>query len=259
MPVVGRLKDGAARRIHPEVMADNFSVADCDLTFFSIIKAIKLRQGSKHILDYGAGRNGYQQDFDPALHSYLIRDLRNLQSDGAHVTAVDVAPEVRSHPTSDQQLVIDPDGKLPFDDNSFDLIVSDYVFEHIGNPAHVATEIQRVLQPGGWLVVRTPNQLGYLKLAASLVPNRLHDAALKYIQPHRKAVDTFPTHYRLNSLRAMKRSFDKCEVVGITGSWEPAYFFGKTWLYRIFQFIHWAMPKSLGTAHIFVARKYSQE
>jgi SAM-dependent methyltransferase len=257
MPVVGRLKDSATRRIHPEVIADNFSVSDCDLTFFSIVRAIKLRHGPKRILDYGAGRNGYQQDFDPSIQSYLIRDLRNLQSGEVHVTAVDVAPEVLSHPTSDQQFVIDPDGILPFDDNSFELIVSDYVFEHVENPYHVATELQRVLQPDGWLVVRTPNRLGYLKLAASLVPNRLHVAALKFIQPHRKAVDTFPTHYKLNSLRAIKRSFDKCEVVCITGSWEPAYFFGKTWLYRIFQLVHWIMPKRFGTAHIFIARKHS--
>jgi SAM-dependent methyltransferase len=255
MAVIGRLKDEAARKIHPEVFADNFSQRDCDLAFFSIVRSIMLRQKSQKILDYGAGRNGYAQDFNPARDSFLIRDLRNLKATGAHVTVVDVAKEVLGHPTSDHQQVIDPKENLPFENESFDLIVSDYVFEHVEDAGHVARELQRVLKKDGWFVVRTPNRNGYLRLAASLIPNSLHVAALRYIQPHRKAEDTFPTHYKLNSLREMRRHFDQCDVVCLTDSWEPAYFFGRTWLYRLFQFVHWVLPKSLGTAHVFIGRK----
>jgi SAM-dependent methyltransferase len=248
MAVVGRLDSKAAYKIHPEVMADNFSQRDCDLTFFSVIRSIQLRNNSKNVLDYGAGRNSYAQDFDPTIHSYLINDLRNLRSTGSHVTAVDVSNSVVIHPTSDRQVVIDPTISMPFEDE---------YFEHISNPKFVSSELQRLLRPGGWLVVRTPNRYGYLKIVASIVPNRLHNAVLRYVQPERKEIDTFPTLYRLNSLSEMQRHFDNCRISCITDSWEPAYFFGKTWLYRIFQFVHWILPKKLGTAHVFIGQKNS--
>ena len=256
MALLGRLDEKVAHRLHGELLADNFSAQDPDVGFFTFVRALILRHQPKRILDYGAGRNRYAQDFNPAIDSYLIRDLRDLRYAGAYVIAVDVEDDVLSHPTSAEQHVIGMDGKLPIEDASVDLIVSDYVFEHVEDPENVANELQRVLAPGGWLAVRTPNRWGYLRFASQIVPNRMHSAALRFVQPHRKAIDTFPTHYRLNSLSAMRRHFDKCEVRVVTDSWEPAYFFGKSWLYRMFRLLHRLLPKCMDTAHIFLARKH---
>lgn len=255
MALVGRVNKDAALRLHEEIAADNFSAMDCDLTFYSIVRSLAMRHNVKVVLDYGAGRNGYAQDFNPEKDSFLIRDLRDLRFGDAEVTAVDVDPAVLTHPTSKYQHIIVPGQQLPIADGKFDLIVSDYVFEHIENAQSVADELQRLLRPGGWLVVRTPNRYGYLKLAASIVPNRLHDAVLKYVQPHRKAIDTFPTFYRLNCRRDFKRHFTQCSVHVMSDSWEPAYFFGKIWLYHIFAVIHKFMPKFFGTASIFLLQK----
>lgn len=255
MTLIGRVPTEAALKLHPEIVVDNFSSIDCDLTFYSLIRALCKRHNIADVIDYGAGRNRYAQDFDPARDSYLLLDLRDLRYGGAQVTATDVAPEVLTHPTSHHQHVIDPAKALPFADSSFDLIVSDYVFEHVEDPATVAVELQRVLRPGGWILVRTPNRFGYLKIAASLVPNRMHNAALRSVQPHRKAVDTFPTFYRLNSRRQMTEHFKDCSVNAMTDSWEPAYFFGRVWLYKIFRAVHKLLPKGLGTASIFILRK----
>jgi len=38
---------------------------------------------------------------------------------------------------------------LPFADATFDVIASDFVFEHIDAPDRVARELDRVLKPGG--------------------------------------------------------------------------------------------------------------
>src|SRR3546814_21093337 len=100
--------------------------------------------------------------------------------------------------TSQQQHVLDASGKLPFEADAFDLIVSDYVFEHVDDASAVARELQRVLRPGGWIAVRTPNRFGYLKLAASLVPNKWHDPVLGFVQPPRTTFYTFPTQHRPN-------------------------------------------------------------
>jgi hypothetical protein len=41
----------------------------------------------------------------------------------------------------------------------------------------------------------------------------------------------------------------------VTDSWEPAYFFGRAWLYRLFLLLHRLLPRALGTASIFILHK----
>ncbi len=47
---------------------------------------------------------------------------------------------------------------LPFEDNSFDAVVSFQVIEHIEEDEALVKEIHRVLKPGGVLVLTTPNR-----------------------------------------------------------------------------------------------------
>ncbi|MEZ5591146.1 MAG: methyltransferase domain-containing protein [Gammaproteobacteria bacterium] len=48
--------------------------------------------------------------------------------------ACDIDKAVLSNPGADEAVVIKPDERLLFADNTFDMIVSDFVFEHIANP-----------------------------------------------------------------------------------------------------------------------------
>lgn len=48
-------------------------------------------------------------------------------------------------------------GKLPFEDDSLDLIVSVEVFEHVENMGSLIREVRRTLSPGGVLIMTTPN------------------------------------------------------------------------------------------------------
>jgi SAM-dependent methyltransferase len=249
------MKRDWALPIHGEITVDNFTVEDTDLAFFALVRATCLRYGIRKILDYGAGRNCYAQDFDPALHSFFVNDLRDLRFRGAEVTVVDVTPAVLAHPTSHHQHQIVSGERLPFEDEAFDMIVSDFVFEHLEDPQPLAEELQRVLKPGGWLLARTPNRLGYVAIVASMVPNRLHTAVLKYIQPDRKDLDVFPTYYRVNTLKKARTYFSKCDVVVLSKHWEPQYFFGLKWLYTINRFMHALIPSALGMTSIFIMRK----
>lgn len=48
--------------------------------------------------------------------------------------------------------------ELPFAANSFSAIFYHHVIEHVDRPAESLKELHRVLQPGGWLFVGTPNR-----------------------------------------------------------------------------------------------------
>ncbi|OGI67958.1 hypothetical protein A2738_03875 [Candidatus Nomurabacteria bacterium RIFCSPHIGHO2_01_FULL_42_15] len=47
--------------------------------------------------------------------------------------------------------------KLPFPDNSFDLVVSLEVIEHLWNTDHYLSELKRVVKPNGYVIITTPN------------------------------------------------------------------------------------------------------
>jgi SAM-dependent methyltransferase len=93
---------------------------------------------------------------------------------GAHVVAVDLAPdEVAATratfdamadggelPAGVRTLVLRADAlRLPFDDGTFDRIISSEVLEHICDDHGALRELHRVLRPGGRLAVTVPAEL----------------------------------------------------------------------------------------------------
>ena len=48
---------------------------------------------------------------------------------------------------------------LPFQDNSFDVILCNHVLEHIPNDTKAMQELYRVLKPGGWGIFQIPQDL----------------------------------------------------------------------------------------------------
>lgn len=43
--------------------------------------------------------------------------------------------------------------EMPYNNDSFDYVIADQVFEHVRKPWLAASEIERVLKPGGWAVI----------------------------------------------------------------------------------------------------------
>jgi 2-polyprenyl-3-methyl-5-hydroxy-6-metoxy-1,4-benzoquinol methylase len=50
---------------------------------------------------------------------------------------------------------------LPFRDNSFDVVISLEMLEHVESPAAVLQEVYRILRPGGWFYLTCPNYLSF--------------------------------------------------------------------------------------------------
>ncbi|MGH8905769.1 MAG: class I SAM-dependent methyltransferase [Egibacteraceae bacterium] len=188
-------------KLYPEIGAGGFSRVDGTVEFYGRVNSLLTRDMT--VLDFGAGR-GREVLEDQAPYR---RALRLLKGKAAKVIGVDVDPIVLSNPSLDEAMVITEDGALPVEDASIDVIVSDFCFEHLRHPERVAGQFHRVLKMGGWICARTPNRWGYIGLGATLVPNQLHHAALRRLQPQRRALDVFPTVYRLNTRRAVRRCF----------------------------------------------------
>ena len=49
--------------------------------------------------------------------------------------------------------------KIPYEDNSFDVIICNHVLEHIQNDRQAMSELYRVLRPGGWSILQVPISL----------------------------------------------------------------------------------------------------
>ena len=114
------------------------------------------------LLDFGCGAKPYQELF-PHLRSYLGVDIEN---------------EGHNHKT--EEIDVYYDGvRLPFNDNSFDAILTSEVLEHVPNVDGCLTDLVRVLRPGGKMLVTVPfiwaeHELPYDFRRFSLIGIRKH-------------------------------------------------------------------------------------
>jgi ubiquinone/menaquinone biosynthesis C-methylase UbiE len=124
--------------------------------------------------------------------------------------------DFHSHPQLDPRWFryLERDGKIPFSADTFDLVASSWVLEHVDLPASFLGEVARVLQSGGWFIGLTVSGLHYLtwlKRALDWMPHRFTQALVHrlYERPHH---DTFPTRYLLNTPRQIRRA---CQDAGL--------------------------------------------
>jgi 2-polyprenyl-3-methyl-5-hydroxy-6-metoxy-1,4-benzoquinol methylase len=92
----------------------------------------------------------------------------------------------------------------PYASESFHACVSNYVVEHVADPAAHMREVARVLRPGGTYVFRTPNRFHYVAAVSSLTPHWFHHAVAHRIR--RQSPEThevYPTFYAMNSRSAV--------------------------------------------------------
>lgn len=98
------------------------------------------------VLDLGCGAG------TPSRH--VMADPTRYQVVGADLSRA----ALDAYTLSTQRPAVQLDAqKLPFADASFDVVVSDDVIEHLVDTDEYAKEIKRVLEPGGWLFLSTPN------------------------------------------------------------------------------------------------------
>ncbi|MEZ4821725.1 MAG: class I SAM-dependent methyltransferase [Ignavibacteria bacterium] len=85
------------------------------------------------------------------LITAAVSDLMNIYSSlfKESYTGIDVGENAHA------DVIIDPDGRIPFQDGEFDVVLSSQVLEHVEDSDNYLSECRRVLKPGGLLILST--------------------------------------------------------------------------------------------------------
>lgn len=237
--------------LYPESRFGGFSDIDGTVAFYSRVNS--LLNAASTALDIGCGRGGFAEDPVP-----YRRALRTLKGKCARVIGIDVSPVGSENRTIDEfRQIENAHGPWPVDDGSIDLCLADSVLEHLEDPDLFFAECRRVTKPGGCVCLRTPNIRGYVGVATRLTPYRLHGRVLSRVQPGRKQEDVFPTFFKCNTPRRVKRmfseyGFDHC-VYGYDA--EPSYLAFSRLAFTMGALYQRWTPKGFRTAIFGYARK----
>lgn len=111
----------------------------------SMKKLLELSSNAKTILDLGCGEG---------------TRLNKLFKNGKEGYGIDIsskAIELAHKKYPKLKFIVGDMECLPFEDKTFDLVYSAFVFEHLDNPVKVLGEAIRVLKEGGKLLIVAPN------------------------------------------------------------------------------------------------------
>ncbi len=86
------------------------------------------------VVDYGCGNTPYRPLFEAHGCRYLGCDLPGNEL---------------------ADVVLDADGRMPLDDRSADVVLSNQTLEHVESPSLYLAECRRVLAADGWLILST--------------------------------------------------------------------------------------------------------
>jgi SAM-dependent methyltransferase len=229
----------------------DFPPLDGTIEFYGRVNA--LIKPTMTVLDLGASTALWRQQDQ----SEYRRSLRPVKGKVAKLIGADIDPAVFTNETTDENLLIE-NGHVPLPDLSVDMIICDYVLEHVEDPKALERETRRLLKPGGVFCGRTPHLWNYVSIGARIVSNARHGKFIKHLQPGRGETDFFPTCYRVNTMRQIAhiwRAENWANHSYLYAS-EPTYHFGSPIVYALLSLAHRILPTALtGNIFFFLVRK----
>jgi SAM-dependent methyltransferase len=150
---------------------------------------------SSAVLDIGCGHDA------PELRR-LVSNYRSGISVGIDLI------DFTNHSTISSYVIKADASHLCFKNNSFDLVISRSVLEHLSDPLSVFRQVNHALRSDGHFIFLTPNRYDYSSLFSKLIPNRYHQSIVSKTEG-RSINDVFPTFYRANSYNSVKSLANK--------------------------------------------------
>ncbi|MBN1622243.1 MAG: methyltransferase domain-containing protein [Endomicrobiales bacterium] len=145
---------------HVDNLTSRFSVQ----SYLDMAEEIKKYLPKGRILDWGCGY-GHMSFFLRKLGFEVVSyDVFQDNSQKLIMKSLEVKPVVKDDGTL-----------LPFEDSSFDAVLSCGVLEHVGNEQGSLKEVRRVLKKNGYFFIyRFPNILSYTELIATIRNKSCH-------------------------------------------------------------------------------------
>lgn len=125
--------------------------------------------------------------------------------------------------------------KLPFAEESFDLVYSRFVMEHVKEPQKTYQEVYRILKKDRYFIVLVPNLYNPVIFLSKIMPHGLI-AWLKAKLTGTKEEEVYPTYYRTNTAAKITKQlslagFKNIQIVRKGGVFE--YFMANKFLFRL--------------------------
>lgn len=123
------------------------------------------------VLDWGSGKGHISYLLKKEGFQVTSCDRKDLTDDSSFGQETPILLE-KSIPV----VPLDQEVRLPFEDHSFEVVVSFGVLEHVQKDADSMREIRRILKPGGvFFVTFLPYSLSWTQRVAHLLGNDYHD------------------------------------------------------------------------------------
>ena len=146
-----------------------------------------------------------------------------LQRNGFSVEGIDIAPERFEKAISQHQLTVHKCNvetePLPFQDNQFDVVLFNELFEHLRiDPIFTMEQVLRVLKPGGTMVLSTPNLRSFQGIGRLIMHSKASScAAMPYPSYEKLRTIGHMGHVREYTLFEVKHFLEQVgfEVTGV--------------------------------------------
>ncbi|HEX3962332.1 MAG TPA: methyltransferase domain-containing protein [Trebonia sp.] len=137
---------------------------------------------------------------------------KRLQKEGFDVTAVDAVTD-DFRPTDIEVTAANLNEGIPFADGQFHVVVSTEVIEHLENPWLFVRELYRITEPGGVVIISTPNLSNVYVRAWYALTGRLYN----FLNSAYQHIGHITPVYLWNLERMVEDKFD-IEVVTVNAS-----------------------------------------
>lgn len=149
-------------RFLPEIAGDIY--IEHYLRYYAILPFMK----NKKVLDIACG-SGYGSDL--------------IANEASKVCGVDISSDTISHAEktyrkNNLEFLVGSTSNIPYEDNTFDVVVSFETIEHHDEHEQMMNEIKRVLKPDGVLIISSPDKIYYNKTLNE--PNKFHVKELEF-------------------------------------------------------------------------------
>jgi 2-polyprenyl-3-methyl-5-hydroxy-6-metoxy-1,4-benzoquinol methylase len=147
--------------------------ASDDVIYAAAASALRRRGAHGRIVDVGCGTGRLRTFLGDMIESYAGVDA--IQYEGLPSGIAFMRSDLNRDP-------------IPVPDHSADMAISIETIEHLENPRAFVRELVRIVKPGGWIVVTTPNQRSVVSLGALLLKGHFSAFGSRNYPAHQTAL-----------------------------------------------------------------------